>query len=535
MENELARKVIKKYEDLKAERMNWDSHWDEVAKFVVPRKDNVYGQATIGEKRANRLFDTEGIRACDELAAALHGMLTNPATIWFGLSTGDPAIDKKYSVSFWLHDCTRKMINVLNNSNFQQEILETFTDLGSIGTNSLRIEDDKDEVVKFHSEPVYNVLIDDNSKGDIDTVVRCYKFDKRQILQEFGDSLSEEDKKSLGDAPEKKWEIIHEVSPRNDEEMKKGLGNKGYKYKSIHVLRDKGIVLSESGFKSFPFAVPRWSKINKEKYGRSPAMKVLADIKMMNMMKKVTIQGAQLSIAPPLQVPDTGFLAPLKLSPYSTNYRRTGLKDRVEPLFTGADPRIGFELLEMVKMSIRQAFFLDKLNVDLGDRATATEVLQRKDEQLRTLGPVLGRLNRELLKPIIDRVFAIMEDRDMFLETPAEIKNAELDIKYVSAIAQAQMAAESDSMMRAINASSAIIQMDPTVMDNIDGDAFLRKNLEIFGVDPSILRKPNAVEVMRQQRAQQAQREQEMMESQVGAEVVNKVGGANAIQQGGQG
>jgi len=88
--------VLKLYDSLV---MNWDSHWDEVAKYVVPRKDNVYGQASPGEKRANRLFDTEGIRANDDLAAALHGMLTNPSLIWFNLSTGDNELDRNKNVS----------------------------------------------------------------------------------------------------------------------------------------------------------------------------------------------------------------------------------------------------------------------------------------------------------------------------------------------------------------------------------------------------------------------------------------------------
>lgn len=526
--NLLANRVCKNYETLKAERSNWDSHWDEVARFVIPRKDNVYGQATIGEKKANRLFDTEAIRATDELAAALHGMLTNPSTVWFGLSTGDAEKDRNEKIRNWLHSSTKKMVNVLNNSNFQQEILETYTDLGSIGTGSLRMEDDEEEVIRFHSSPVYAVMIDENSRGDIDTVSRKYSYDKRQVLQAFGDNMDEETKKMFHEAQvTKKWEIIHHISPRTEMEKEGKVGNKAMKFMSVHVLVDKKIVLEESGFASFPYAIPRWTKINKEKYGRSPAMKVLSDIKMSNMMKKVIIQGAQLAIAPPLQVPDMGFLSPLKFGPYSTNYKRSGNNgDEVKPLFVGADPRIGVELLEMVNASIRQAFFLDKLNVNLGDRATATEVLQRKDEQLRTLGPILGRLNRELLKPIIDRLFAIMEAKNLFDDMPDGLKKGDnLDIKYVSAIAQAQVVTESDSMLRAINASGPIINLDPSVMDLIDGDKYLQKNLDIFGVDPSVIRSTAEVKEIREARTQREQELAQQQDALTSAETVNKLGG----------
>jgi hypothetical protein len=39
---------------------------------------------------------------------------------------------------------------------------------------------------------------------------------------------------------------------------------------------------------------------------------------------------------------------------------------------------------------------------------TATEVMQRTEERMRLLGPILGRMEAELLGPIITRVFGIM-------------------------------------------------------------------------------------------------------------------------------
>ena len=118
VEIELGARVVKMFDVLTTDRKNWDAHWDEVAKYVVPRKDNVYGQATPGEKRANRLFDSEGIRSNDELAAALHGMLTNPSLIWFNLSTGDTELDRNKNVSAWLFDTTNKMIRFFKQLEF---------------------------------------------------------------------------------------------------------------------------------------------------------------------------------------------------------------------------------------------------------------------------------------------------------------------------------------------------------------------------------------------------------------------------------
>ena len=532
LENALGVKVVKMYNSLKSGRKNWDSHWDEVAKFVIPRKDDVYGQATQGENRTNRLFDTEGIRANDELSAALHGMLTNPSLVWFGLNTGDGKVDQHVDAMKWYSSSVAKMIQVLNNSNFQTEIMETYQDLGSIGTNALRMEDDNDDTIRFHSTPIYGVVIDVNSKGDVDTVGRCYEYSARQILEEF--KITDENIKSMledevKNTSSKKHEIIQMVMPRSAADMKGGVGSTAFPFMSVHVLRKGRLTLKEGGFEEFPYAVPRWSKTNKELYGRSPAMKVLADIKMVNSMKKVVIQGAQLAIAPPLQMTDNGLLHPLNVKPYGTNYRRPN-SDKIEPLFTGSNVNIGIEVLELVKNSIREAFLLNKLNLVESDRMTATEVIQRRDEQLRTLGPILGRLHRELLKPIIDRLFSIMDRKNMFDELPDVLKQklgdsgGKLDIKYVSSIAQAQLTVQSENMVRALSASASILEFQPQVMDFIDGDALLKKNMAIYGVDGIILRSDTEVEQIRADRAEQQQKLAEQQQQLANAETVNKVG-----------
>ncbi len=524
MENTQASKIKKRYESLKSARVNWDYHWDEVAKYVVPRKDNVYGQATIGEKRANRLFDSEAIRAVDSLSSALHSMMTNPSTVWFGLTTGDKELDRKPNVYKWLHQSTVKMINVLNSSNFQTEILEDYQDLASIGTSCLRMEEDDEDVIRFYSQPVYNVMIDENSKGVIDVVSREYEFDARQIMQEFGDAVDEDLKRELTEDPTKKFKIIHEVAPRADFEAAGEIGALAMPWRSTHVLKDKDITLRESGFEEFPYAVARWSKTNQEKYGRSPAMKVLADIKMANMMMKVTIQGSQLAIAPPLQVPSNGFVAPLKFTPFGTNYKRPNMKDKVEPLFPAGNPGIGLEFVQFVHGSIREAFYLDKLKIELGDRATTMEVMQRRDEHLRSMGPVLGRIDKEKLRPIIDRTFGVMERRDLFDPMPEEMSGiTKLNVQYKSTIAQAQLITLADNIGRALNASAFVLQTDPTVMDNIDGDALLRHNLEVYSVDPMIMRDPKEVKNIRADRANQQQAAIDRERAKSGSETISNL------------
>ncbi len=533
--NEKGVRAVKLHEQLKNDRTTWDGHWDEVAKYVIPRKDDVYGQAVNGEKKTNVLFDTKAIKANDDLSSALHGMLTNPSIIWFGLSTGDEELDNDEEVKKWLFDSTIKTISTMNQSNFQTEIHEVYQDLGSIGTASMRIEEDEDDIVRYYSEPIYEVVLRPNNKGRIDFVSREFEFDGRQVMMEYEDTMDDEAQKFIEDSlkanPNTKFKIIQQVSKRTKAEMNGQVGSKGFPIASIHILKKNGMILRESGFEVWPYATPRSSKINKETYGRSPAMKTLADIKMANGMKKVTIQGAQLTIAPPMQGPDNGFLTPTQFKPFGMNYYRSGSKDRLEPIFTGGNPQLGLDLLQDVHNSIREHFMLDKLVLPLQDRMTATETLQRRDENLRHLGPQLGRMDTELLKPIIDRTVFICGKRGVYDELPAKLAEKgddfTLNIVYRSTIAQAQMIAQSENIVRAINSTAFVVGSQPEVMDNIDGDKLLQKNFTTYNVDPDILRSKADVDKIRKDRAEAIRAQQQSEQSNQDAQTVKTLEDAN--------
>ena len=80
--------------------------------------------------------------------------------------------------------------------------------------------------------------------------------------------------------------------------------------------------------------------------GRSPAMVALPDVKMLNLMSKTIIQAAQKQIDPPLLVPDDGFLLPIRTQPGGLNFFRSGSRDTITPLNTGANIPIGINMEE---------------------------------------------------------------------------------------------------------------------------------------------------------------------------------------------
>lgn len=516
--------LIKRYSMMASQRANWDQHWQDVTDYVMPTMNDVYGYRSPGEKKMAKVFDSTAIHANELLASALHGMLTNPSVQWFELSSGDEKLDKISNVRLWLQDAVTRIHNMLNNSNFQTEIHEVYLAQGSIGTSLMRIEEDDEFICRFHARPIFESYIAENNKGIIDTVMRCYKWSARQITQEFGEeALPASLKKEKYGSRE--FEIIHSVMPREDDvppELK--VTPKGMPFASYYLLKEEKRFISESGFPEFPYVVPRWTKASGEIYGRSPGMKALADIKMVNEAMKTTIRGAQKAVDPPLWLPDDGLVMPIRATPGALNYFRAGTQDQIRPLQTDYRVDIGYQVLNDVRQRIREAFFIDQLQLQEGPQMTATEVMQRTEEKLRLMGPILGRQQFELLRPMIDRVFNIMLRRKQFQPVPDELKNVLLQVRYSSMIAKAQRTSEAQNITRVIETIAPLVNANPQTMDVFDTDKTARYVSGIYGLPEEILRNEKDMKNIRDQRQadiDEAKRQQAGINQ---AEQISKIG-----------
>lgn len=536
MTDKLASVLLKEHERMKGERANWDSHWLEVAEHVIPRKRNVFDFRSQpgGEKRNNRIYDATAIHANELLGSALQGMLTNPATQWFELSTGIPELDNQKRIRLWLQQAARRTNEIMNNSNFQTEVHEIYTDLGSLGTSVLRVEEDNELVVRYQSRPIYEHWIKENHKGLVDTVSRELKKTSRQIKQEFNfdkarkrlDEFEASRLEKFDQDPNKEWNIIHFVAPREDfdKELIKGIGTR-FKFISAYIVEDLNIIIELKGFIEFPYIVSRWTKTSGEVYGRSPAIKSLPDIKMINEMMKTHIRAAQKAADPPLQVPDDGMMLPIKTVPNGINYYRAGTQDRIFPLETGANLVINEEMMASVRNRIREAFFIDQLQLQEGPQMTATEVMQRTEEKLRLMGPVLGRQHFELLKPLINRTIGIIGRAGRLPDNPPpELRDVDIKVQFSSMIARAQKASEADNITRILQVAAPIIQAQPETMDNLDGDGLLKFLGNVFNAPQEMYRDDKLVQQRRQQREQLAQQQLELQAQKTQSETARNIG-----------
>ena len=506
-----AKNLLKRFDRLKSQRQNWESHWQEVADYMQPRKADITKTRSKGDKRTELIFDGSPLQSVELLAASLHGMLTNPSTPWFSLRFKQDDMENEDEAKEWLESATETMYTAFNKSNFQQEIFELYHDLITFGTAAMFIEEDDEDVLKFSTRHINEIFIAENDKGRIDTVFRKFHISARAAIQKFGDISINIATKAKKD-PYEEVEILHAVYPRSDFNPKKQ-DKINMPFESIYLDAESGDELSVSGFKEFPFVVPRYLKASHEIYGRSPAMTALPDVKMLNEMSKTTIKSAQKQVDPPLLVPDDGFMLPVRTIPGGLNFYRAGTRDRIEPLNIGANTPLGLNMEEQRRNSIRNAFYVNQLMMQNGPQMTATEVIQRNEEKMRLLGPVLGRLQSELLKPLIDRTFSIILRKNLFRQAPEFLSGKDVEIEYVSPLAKAQKSSELQSIMRAIEIMGSLSNVAP-VFDHINMDKLVRHLADIVGVPQKILKPQSQLNAERQQAQQQQEQMQQMQQLQ---------------------
>ena len=512
MQTDLAKQLLKRFDRLKSNRQNWESHWQEVADYMQPRKADVTKTRSKGDKRTELIFDSSPLQAVELLASSLHGMLTNPSTTWFSLRFKGGEFEDNDEAKAWLEDATEVMYTAFNKSNFQQEIFELYHDLITFGTAAMFIEDDEEDTLKFSTRHINEMYISENDKGRIDTIFRKFRLTARAAIQKFGANVSDNIVTVNRKDPYEEIEILHAIYPRSDFNPKKQ-DKANMPFESVYLEAGTGDELSVSGFKEFPFVVPRYLKASHEIYGRSPAMTALPDVKMLNEMSKTTIKSAQKQVDPPLLVPDDGFILPVRTVPGGLNFYRAGTRDRIETLNIGANTPLGLNMEEQRRNSIRNAFYVNQLMMQNGPQMTATEVIQRNEEKMRLLGPVLGRLQSELLKPLIDRAFAIILRKNMFRPAPEELSGQDIEIEYVSPLAKAQKSNELQSIMRGIEILGSLANVAP-VFDHVNMDKLVKHLMDVVGVPQKVLKSASEVQATREEKQQQEQEAQQMAQMQ---------------------
>lgn len=513
---ETAEDLIKELDKMKAERSVFDSHWQEIAENMLPRRAEFQTKPTPGGKRTEKIFDGTAMDSLNRFSSGLHNNLTSKGLPWFYLEAADEQFSGFRHVKEWLEDTTRRMLNMFNDpfNDFHSRAHEMVTDLGAFGTGVMFIGDRPGAAPQFNTLFLGACYIATDDRGRVDTLFYEYELTPKQALQKFkGVRLPDSIGEAFASKPTQKKKFVHVVKPRQERILER-LDAGNMPFMSVQILVETKEILVESGFESFPYVVPRWKQSPGEMYGRSPGMDALPDTKLLNRLEKVVLVGLEKIVDPPMQMPHDGFLGPLNLAPGAITYFRQGLAqhDRATPLFTGSRPDLGEQKEAQKREAIKRAFFLDVFELagpiaEDGDilHMSPFEIASRKQDRMQVLGPHVSRLESEYLGPMLFRVLNIMLKNGMVHPPPREIAAVGLEIRYVNPLSIAQRAPEVGSISQTVATLAPIAQMDPTIMDNFNWDEAARITADRLRVPIKVMRTPEEVARLRQARAEQAQ------------------------------
>ena len=518
-------RLFTRWGQLKSERASWYAHWQELTSYILPRNGRYFVQdRNRGYRRHNNIYDNSGTRALRTLGAGMMSGATSPARQWFRLATPDPELNSFTPVKLWLDDVTKRMQRVFQKSNTYRTLHQMYEELGCFGTSAAIMLPDFQDVIHHYPLTCGEYCISTDSKGRVCTLYREFDMTVSQMVKEFGlenCSVSVQNMYRTGSLDQ--WvPVIHAIEPRADRDIgKRDSKNMPFGSWYFEVGGEDGQFLRESGFMQFPALVPRWSVVGGDIYGNSPGMEALGDIKQLQHEQLRKAQAIDYQTKPPLQVPASMKNRDVETLPGGISYYDGAANNGIKTAFE-VNLNLQYLLNDIVdcRERVRGAFYAD-LFLMLANmpntRMTATEVAERHEEKLIMLGPVLERLHNELLSPLVDMTFTRMLTAGMIPPAPQELQGMDLNIEFVSMLAQAQRAIGTNAVDRFVGNLGAIAQMKPDILDKFDQDQWADVYADMLGVDPSLIVADKDVALLRdaRNRALAAKEQAAVMQQQV--------------------
>ncbi len=435
-------RLRKQFERLKEARRDWEPVWRDCYAHALPLR-SAFG--TTATRTADPLFDGTAPDAVDQLAASLLAELTPPWSRWFNLTAGaELPPDEATAAGPVLEDIGATLQGHFDRSNFLVEMHQCYLDLVTGGTAALLFEESAPggtSAFRFRALPLPDVWLEEGETGRLETVFRRTDLPLDLFVRRFPDAPLTPDEaraREKGDdiriaaieATRKQDGKVRYTAFRQDPpEARSVTGGAG--------RDDAEKPLAAGTFADHPVIAFRWMKAPGEAWGRSPVMKALPDIRTANKVVELVLKNASIAVTGMWQADDDGVINPanIKLSPGVVIPKAVG-SEGLKPLSAPGRFDVSELVLNDLRQRIRRALLVDKLGQIDSPKMTATEVLERKAEMARLLGATFGRLQSELLTPLVERGLGILRRRREV--PPVRIDGRTIALAYASPLAQEQ-------------------------------------------------------------------------------------------------
>lgn len=532
-DDDLAIEVVRRWEELDGERGTWRAHWQELLDHVMPRKADITSMRAAGEKRTEKQFDGTACDAVDEMVSLLFNNMTSPSQRWFSMDPVGAQGDR--DVHAWLDRSVDLLLSEYRRSNLYQQLLEAYVDLVTIGTAAVFSEEQPIERAgfngfSFRTLPIAEFVIDTDHQGTVDTVYRRFEMTARQAMQKWGDKAGPAVREAFADPRRRDsmLSFIHGLMPRDDRRWH-DRRSVAMPVRSVYVAERDKCVIGEAGFHEMPIHVARWSTAAGERYGRSPAMKALPFVKVLNLIVRYGLEALPRALYPPMLVKEGTIVGgTLRLTPGAQNQFDGRAEDMPTELVTQARFDIEHAKEESYRQRIEMAFGVDQMRLKDSPQMTAEEVIERRSRRFQALSPATGRVERELLKPLVERTWLMMFRAGAFGDPPPRLLEArDVEVVFEGPMARAQRGQSLETGMNLLQTLSPIGQIYPGVRDHFDAEAFARDAAVALGAG-KYLRDSREIAAERQAGAEQQAEAQQLDQGLAVADTLARMQGGGA-------
>lgn len=512
--------------------------WQELADYFLPRSvrflvRNVNKTPTKNKK----IKDSATLKAVRNFSSGMMSGATNPATNWFRIRIKNYDMKYDWAVKKWCNIVETTIKDVFNASNFYEKLPPAYKQLGVFALSTISLESDVETVMRAKLLPIGSYRIGKNDKGQVDTMCRVYMETAKNLYTKFGEeNVSEAVKNCIKSKKfEQLFEVVHFVEP-NAEYLPDSVWAKNKKFISVYyeIEGDKDKLLSKSGFDKFPYVVFE-AEVNGEDVYPTECCGVNALPDAKQLMAMVVDEGKIVKKIGSPQLKGPAELKNKKLTDQPATFTENNQNgDGLQPVYQ-VPPAVVQPLealLEAKRQSIYELFFNDlfAMILNTADRGrTATEVNELKEEKMTLLSPILEQIHSGL-KIVMEWIFTECMNRKIIPAPPAQIQGGQLEIEFVSMLAQAQKAQKISAMERfstfTINLAQAV---DPMLVKKLNAAKIVDDYADYVNINPEQVVPTEDVDKMQQAQQEKQEQAEQMAALQQGSEIVKNVGGADAF------
>jgi hypothetical protein len=538
--SELVDQIMRRHQQLVAQRQPHDSVWREVFDYLAPERSIGWygtietGSTTAASQRA-RLYDNTAMDDAEVLKAAIASGMHPANSRWFDLDAGQ----KSETETQWMDGATQFLFENIHASGFDAVAYENLSDLIPAGWFVMYIDQARDNAgneiggFNFEAWPLWQCYTAaSKSNGRVDILHRKWCPTVEQAVTEYGlDKVSEVTRTKYQEGKfNETIEVIWSIEP--NAKGKKGYTKQTKPFSSCHIEVGEKHILREDGYMEFPCAVPRWRLIPSTPYATGIGSNVLPSVKTLNDIIRLELGSLDLAISGMWKATDDGVINPRTIKVGARKVIMVADMNNLQPLSTGADFKVSFSKADQLRQSISKSLLADQLTPIAGAVRSATEIMQRATQIRQQLGPMFARFQGEYLQVMIERCFAIAYRAGALANElgpiPDTLKGRDFIVKYISPLARAQKMEEVnaiDVMLDSLIRQAESTQ-NPSLLDVIDMDAANYEKGLALGVPAKLLRGPEQITAKRQQDSQAKQEAQQQAQ----AQQLQQVAGQKAVE-----